>query len=284
MNGFLLIDKPVDWTSRDVCNKIQHILNVKKVGHIGTLDPFATGLLVVTVGNGTKAGTFLEDLDKEYIAELKLGAKTNTGDKCGEIIKNMEIPSISKIDINNVLHYFIGEIEQIPPMTSAIHVNGQKLYKLAHEGIEIERQPRKVLISSINLLNFSNDTILFSTKVSKGTYIRTLGEDIAERLSTVGYLENLRRTKVGSFNVNDAIRIDEVSETKLIPIYDILSIVLPTFIADEKLEKTIRNGASISQNLIPLNSNRIFIANKNHNELAIYERKGSVYTCLRGLW
>ncbi|MCR5309520.1 MAG: tRNA pseudouridine(55) synthase TruB, partial [Bacilli bacterium] len=230
MNGFFLIDKDSDWTSRDVCNKIQHLLHVKKVGHTGTLDPFATGLLMVSIGNGTKAGTFLEDFDKEYEATLVLGKKTSTGDIKGEEITQKDIPEITKEDIEKVFDSFIGIQKQTPPMTSAVHYQGRKLYELAHQGIEVEREQRVVEIKSIKLLDFNQKTtIKFKAKVSKGTYIRVLGEDIAERLGTVGYLSELRRISVGPYSVENAIKLEEVSSVKPFSIFEILSKHLPVY-------------------------------------------------------
>ena len=152
MNGFFYIDKQSDWTSRDVCNKVQKIFNLPKVGHIGTLDPFATGLLIVCVGSGTKASTFFNDDEKEYIATLSLGAKTSSGDLTGEVVEEKSVEPFSEDDIHNAFKALTGEITQVIPMTSAVHVNGVKLYQYLHQGIEVERPTRKVMVKNIYLL------------------------------------------------------------------------------------------------------------------------------------
>ena len=284
MNGFSLIDKDVDWTSRDVCNKIQHLLHIKKVGHTGTLDPFATGLLLVSVGNGTKAGTFLEDFDKEYVATLKLGIKTSTGDLTGEIVETKQVPDFTKGEIQSAFLSLTGEIEQIPPMTSAIHFQGQKLYKLAHEGIVVERTPRKVNIKKIELIDIKGDIITFKCLVSKGTYIRVLGEDIADKLGTVGHLTSLRRTATGPYKVEDAIKLDEVMTKPCQSIYSILSKHMPFFIIGDESIKRVSDGASLKVSGISENYDKILVANKDYIALAVYKRlKDDIFVCVRGL-
>lgn len=284
MNGFYLIDKESNWTSRDVCNKIQHLLHVKKVGHTGTLDPFATGLLLVTIGNGTKAGTFLEDFDKEYVASLKLGILTSTGDFTGEVVETKEIPNFSKEDVLKALSELTGEIDQIPPMTSAIHYQGQKLYKLAHEGITVEREPRKVNIKKLDLIEINDDVITFKCLVSKGTYIRVLGEDIASKLGTVGHLTSLRRNATGPYRVEDAIKLTEVTEQSCMSIYDIISKHLPVYVVPDELLKRVSDGASIKISEIDASYDKILIANKDNTALAVYKRyENDIFTCARGL-
>lgn len=285
-NGFLFIDKSVDWTSRDVCNKISHIFNTKKVGHTGTLDPFATGLLIVALGSASKAIPYLEDLNKTYVAELTLGKKTNTGDLTGEVILEKEVPNLTKEEIKETLSSFLGEQEQIPPMTSAIHVNGKKLYELAHKGIEVERKARKVNIFDISLLSYEDNKIIFSCTVSKGTYIRTLGEDIAEKLNTVGYLTALRRSKIDKYNLEKSKTIDNVNDSDLIPIQDVLSTYMKVVPVDENIIPKIKNGMPIKKEFIGFNLIKdIIFIDKNTNEaLAIYQLDDGVYKCLRGLW
>lgn len=285
MNGFLLIDKDSDWTSRDVCNKIQHILHSKKVGHTGTLDPFATGLLMVSIGNGTKAGTFLEDFDKEYEATLVLGKKTSTGDLKGEELFVKEVPSISKEKVLEVLASLIGEQDQIPPMTSAIHYNGVKLYELAHEGIEVEREARHIEVKSLDLIEYFGNTIKFRCKVSKGTYIRVLGETIAEKLGTVGYLSSLRRIAVGPYRVEDAIKLENVFGSTPFTIAEILSKHLPTYVIPNEFKKRVTDGASIKVENIDSIYDKILIVDENNDALAVYKRyENDIFTCIRGLW
>ena len=285
-DGFLFIDKQVDWTSRDICNKASHILDIKKVGHSGTLDPFATGLLILAFGNASKAIPYLEELDKTYIAELSLGKKTSTADLTGEAIKEASYEGITKEKVKEVLNSFVGKQTQIPPMTSAIHVNGQKLYELAHKGIEVERKPRDIEVFEISLISFEEGKIIFSAKVSKGTYLRTLGEDIAERLGTVGHLTALRRVKIHNYSITQAKTIDQINENSLVSIETILKEVMDeVFVDDTKLVK-IKNGVSFNKNeLPPVKTNNILIADaKTREALAIYGLQGDKFVCLRGLW
>ena len=216
IDGFLFINKEQGLTSRKVCNQISFKFGEKKVGHIGTLDPFATGLLIVTLGKGNKAGSFLEKSKKTYVAELKLGIKTSTGDCTGDVISSNAVPELNEDSIKEVLETFLGKIKQIPPMTSAIHVNGTKLYKLAHKGIEIERKPRNIEIFNISLLRYENGILDFSCTVSKGTYVRTLGEDIAKALGTLGHLISLRRISIGKWLLHYAKKVDEINEDDIL--------------------------------------------------------------------
>ena len=283
MNGFLLIDKPSGWTSRDVCNKIQKILDQDKVGHTGTLDPFATGLLIVTIGKATKAGIYLEDDDKEYIASLVLGKKTLTGDLTSEVIEEKEAPEITVEDIKKVFLSFLGEQEQIPPMTSAIHYQGMKLYELAHQGIEVERKARKINIKSLELIDFKDNIMTFSCLVSKGTYIRVLGENIAEKLHTVGYLSSLKRTKIGRFDIQNSVPLLDVKEEDVMNMVDVLSMYLKAIEVDELLEKKIKDGNKLRFREYQ-QYDKILLIHKD-TALAIYEKeKDDLYRCLRGLW
>ena len=285
-DGFLFIDKQVDWTSRDICNKASHLLNIKKVGHSGTLDPFATGLLILAFGNASKAIPYLEELDKTYIAELTLGKKTSTADLTGEVIKEASFEGLTKEKVKETLESFIGKQTQIPPMTSAIHVNGQKLYELAHKGIEVERKARDIEVFDISLISFEGDKIIFSAKVSKGTYVRTLGEDIAERLGTVGHLTALRRVKIHNYSINDAKTIDQINENSLISIEEILKQVMDEVFVDETKTAKIKNGVSFNKNeLPPMKTGNVLLCDaKTRNALAIYHLDGEKYVCLRGLW
>ena len=283
-SGFLLIDKPKDWTSRDVCNKIQSILKNKKVGHCGTLDPFATGLLIVAVGNATKALAFLEDFTKEYVAVLSLGKKTDSGDLTGNIIEEKDVPSFDNKKLSEVSANLIGKSMQIPPMTSAIKINGTKLYELAHKGIEVERKPREIEIFSMSMIQSNVNEIILKTNVSKGTYIRTLGETIAEKLGTVGYLTDLRRTKINSLKVEDAISIQNVDESKLISTCSVLSKFIDTIIVSDELVGKIKNGVAIDANVLQSSSNQVLLIDSANNALAVYNKKKDKYFSERGLW
>ena len=208
----LNINKPIGWTSFDVVKKIRFITKEKKVGHGGTLDPFADGVLIVATGRDTKQLTEITGTDKSYIATIRLGEITNTLDTEGIVTEKKEIPSFNDDKILKVLNTFLGETKQIPPMFSAKKIKGKKLYELARKNIEVERMPVLINIKKISLLSFNAKKITFSVTSSKGTYIRVLGKDIAEKLGTLGYLTSLKRTKVGSFSVADSTSIEEFEE------------------------------------------------------------------------
>lgn len=196
MNGILVIDKPAGYTSHDIVSKIRKELNIKKVGHTGTLDPLATGVLPILLGNGTKLSKYLINHDKEYIATIKLGEKTDTGDIEGEIIEQKEVKKNSENELIKILETCKGKQEQIPPMYSAIKINGKKLYEYARNGEKVEVPPRKIEIYDIKLLEYNEINLKFKVSCSKGTYIRSLCEEIAEKLGTVGTMSALQRTKV----------------------------------------------------------------------------------------
>ena len=203
------IYKPVGWTSFNVVKKIRGITKEKKVGHAGTLDPFAEGVLIIGTGKDTKELTAISADQKSYIATLKLGEETNTLDIEGEIVTKSNVPKLSNDIISNLLNKFLGKQKQIPPMFSAKKVGGKKLYELARKNIEIEREPKDIEIKEIELVNISEDEITFKSTCSKGTYIRVLGSDIAKALGTVGHLSKLVRTSVGEYVVEEAIQIEE---------------------------------------------------------------------------
>ena len=208
----LNINKPIGWTSFDVVKKIRFITKEKKVGHGGTLDPFAEGVLVIATGKDTKQLTEITGTDKSYIATIKLGQITNTLDTEGIIIEKKEIPYLNDDKIVKVLNTFLGATWQIPPMFSAKKIGGKRLYELARKNIEVKRESVLVDIKQIALLDYSTEKISFSVTSSKGTYIRVLGKDIAEKLGTVGYLKSLKRIKVGSFTITDSKSLNEFEE------------------------------------------------------------------------
>lgn len=221
MDGIILINKEKEWTSHDVVAKVKKLLNVK-VGHTGTLDPNATGVLPLLLGNATKISKYLINHDKEYIAELKLGVKTDTADGEGKILEEKPVDLEKKFikdeklkeNLQKVLDTFIGKSLQKPPMYSAIKVNGKKLYEYARENKEINIKPREIEIYDIKLLkiDLNENVITFKVKCSKGTYIRTLCESIAEKLDTCGYMKELQRTQVGEFKIEDSITISRLEE------------------------------------------------------------------------
>ena len=207
------INKPTGWTSFDVVKKVRGIIKEKKVGHAGTLDPFADGVLVLGTGPDTKKLTDITMASKTYRAELTLGKSTDTQDRDGKISKEVVVPGLTMETINVVLASFDGIQEQIPPMYSAKHVNGQRLYKLARRNKTVERAPVKITIHQISLLDYNEPVITFEVTCSKGTYVRVLGSDIAAKLGTVGYLTGLTRTSVGSYHIADATTIEELSNS-----------------------------------------------------------------------
>ncbi|SVA09893.1 uncharacterized protein METZ01_LOCUS62747, partial [marine metagenome] len=202
------INKPVDWSSFDVVKKIKNITKHKKVGHGGTLDPFASGVLIIGTEKDTKSLSSITNSDKTYEAEIELGKVTNTLDTEGEVVREMPIPMMESKNIESTLHSFMGKQKQMPPMFSAKKHNGIRLYKLARMGKEIDREDIDIFISDIRLIDFNRNSIKFSVECSKGTYVRVLGKDIAERLGTVGYLTELTRTKVGDHLIDDSLSIE----------------------------------------------------------------------------
>lgn len=213
LDGIIILNKQKGCTSHDVVAKTKRLLK-EKVGHTGTLDPNATGVLPLLVGQGTKLSAYLIEHDKEYTATLKLGEKRDTADSEGAIIEERQIDysSLQKENVEKVLQSFIGKQEQIPPMYSAIKMNGKKLYEYARKNEKIELEPRHIEIYKIDLIDIIKDTIIFKVQCSKGTYIRSLCEDIAKRLNTVGYMQELERSRVGKFDIKNSITIEELEQ------------------------------------------------------------------------
>ena len=209
----LNIYKPIGPTSFSIVKSIKKITEEKKVGHGGTLDPFADGVLIIATGKDTKSLSSVANEKKTYIATLKLGAKTDTLDHEGKITENCKIPKINREKINAVFNTFLGWTKQIPPMYSAKRINGQRLYKLARKNIEIKRDPIRVNIENLSLIYFDRSMIRFKVACSKGTYIRVLGSDIAERLGTLGHLSSLTRTRIGKFCIGDSLKIEKFRST-----------------------------------------------------------------------
>ncbi len=209
-DGILLINKPTEWTSHDVVAKIRNHFKFSKVGHGGTLDPLATGLLVLLIGKGTKLSDRIMTGDKTYEGVIRLGVTTNSQDADGEILAEKDASHITRENIEDALQNYLGDIEQIPPMVSAIKKDGVALYKLARKGIEIEREPRKIHVFSFEILEFTNPTVRFRVKSTKGTYVRTLAHDLGNDLGVGGSLDALCRTESGPLNLNNAYSMDEI--------------------------------------------------------------------------
>lgn len=254
MDGIIIINKPKNCTSHDIVRRAKKILN-KKVGHTGTLDPNATGVLPLLIGKGTELSKYLINHDKTYEAVLKLGEKTDTADSEGEVVeaKGVQPSNLEKENVKKVLKALIGKQEQIPPMYSAIKVNGKKLYEYARKGEKIEIEPRKIEIYNLELINVDveKQEITYRVKCSKGTYIRTLCEQIAENLGTVGYMKELKRTQVGEFKIENAISIDElenIDEHKIITIEKYFDRYSKINLNENKL-KLFLNGVQLTYNL-----------------------------------
>lgn len=244
MDGIIIINKKGNMTSRDVVNIVSKRLNTKKIGHTGTLDPLAKGVLVLAVNKALKIVDNITNLDKEYIAEVTLGIKTDTLDITGNILKTEEIKSIDIKLLENVLNSFVGEYKMTVPIYSAIKVNGKKLYEYARENKKVELPVKNVFIHNVQLLDVSGNKFKFKCKVSKGTYIRSLINDICTKLNTIGVMSDLIRTKQGEFDIKDAYEIDDINEsTKLICIEDVIDI--PKVKIDDYLYNRVKNGSKL---------------------------------------
>lgn len=264
MNGIIIIDKPEGWTSHDVVGKLRGIFKEKRIGHGGTLDPMATGVLPVFVGRATRAVPFCENAVKEYTAHLRLGVVTDTQDTTGNILYE-KAHDITMDDVANILKDFTGEQSQIPPMYSAVKVKGKKLYELARKGIEIERKPRVITIHELELMGESDGDYVLRVVCSKGTYIRTLCNDIGEALGCGGCMSYLRRTGAGSYSEEDSVTIAEVQEAaerecadKLLRPVDSLFARYPRVNIFGKNIAICRNGGAFNVTDIPDGRYRVY--------------------------
>ena len=252
MNGIVIVDKPQDWTSQDVTAKLRRVFNTRRIGHGGTLDPLATGVLPIFVGRATRAVEFFEHADKVYEATLPLGKTTDTEDITGTGLEEKPV-AVSEADFLAVLEQFRGEIQQIPPMYSAIKVGGQKLYDLARQGKEVERKSRTITIFALDLLEFAGNTAKLRVHCSKGTYIRTLCKDIGAALGCGGCMAALRRTGAGNYPIEQAVKLETLLESEnpaqyLLPV-DSLFAMHPAITLTEKQALRCRNGNSFSIDL-----------------------------------
>ncbi len=244
MNGIINIDKPKGFTSHDVVAKLRGILKTKKIGHTGTLDPDAVGVLPVCVGHATKVADMLTASEKEYIAEVTLGSKTDTQDASGTVLATADV-AVNEADIRRIAQSFLGDSMQIPPMFSAIKQDGKKLYELARQGLEVERKPRPITIHEIEILDLDLTQRKFSMRVlcSKGTYIRTLCQDIGERLGCFAHMSALKRTKSGRFEEKDSLTLEEVEKRAkaedfsfLVPVDQVFEELPPLYLSQRKAE------------------------------------------------
>ncbi len=256
MNGTINIFKPIGMTSHDVVSILRKKFKIKKIGHGGTLDPNVSGVLIICVSKGTRISEYLLDLDKEYIGELTLGIETDTQDKDGKIL-NYSNKIVNERDIYEAFENYTGWIDQIPPMYSALKHKGKKLYDLAREGKIITREPRRIHIQELEILNITNNQkVLFRVKCSKGTYIRTLCDDIGKSLGTYGYMSYLIRTEVGDFTITDSYSLDYI---KKVDIENLNSVIRPidkslnfmnSILVEDKYFNSIVNGV-----IVPINKN-----------------------------
>ena len=252
MNGIVIVDKPQGWTSQDVTARLRRVFQTRRIGHGGTLDPMATGVLPVFVGRGTRGVEFFEHAEKAYETVLQLGITTDTEDISGEVLEKRDV-HISETEFTEILSQFRGKIMQVPPMYSALKINGQKLCDLARKGKTVERQPREIEIFELTMLEFNGDTARLRVKCSKGTYIRTLCKDIGEALGCGGCMAQLRRVQAGEYTIEEAVPLQtlldaENPEEFLRPV-DSMFRNFPSVTLSDKQEKRCRNGNSFSMQL-----------------------------------
>ena len=249
MNGVIIIDKPQGKTSHDIVGIMRKKFGTRRVGHTGTLDPMATGVLPICIGNATRASDMLRESDKKYRAQLLLGKRTDTLDIEGDVLEERAV-NVTEQEIRDVIDTFIGEIDQIPPMYSAIKKGGKKLYELARQGIEIERKPRRINIYSIDIIDINIPYITVDVHCSKGTYIRSLCDDIGTRLGTGAVMTELRRTYTAGFSIDDAYTIEQLDAiedlSKALNPTDSLFEDLPKIHLNEKQERSIVNGVRMT--------------------------------------
>ena len=276
-DGILLIDKPKGITSRDVVNMLCKQLNTKRIGHTGTLDPMATGLMVICVNKATKLVEFLTNHDKSYIAKVKLGLKTDTYDITGNIVEENHNYQITKEEIENVLKSFVGEYLQEVPIYSSIKVNGKRLYEYARKGEKVILPKHLVEIKDIKLLEYNKDSFTFSVFVSKGTYIRSLVNDISNRTGICMTLEELRRITVDNFKIIEAKKVEDISYDDIIDIKKIIN--FPIIQVHDELEKKIRNGVKIKNTY---NHDKVLFVDELGNNLAIYQEENGYLKSYKG--
>lgn len=274
MNGFILINKPRGITSYDVCHQVKKICNTKKVGHSGTLDPNADGLMIVAINKATKALQFTPS-DKTYVATVELGYLTDTLDIEGETILTKDITKFTKEQLEAAISSFKGNITQIPPIYSAIKVNGKKLYEYARNGEEVEIKPRSATIHSIELIDFNDKEFTFKAHVSSGTYIRTLAKDICEKINNVGTTNKLSRTKIGELDLKDSCVLPDV---KVIDIEKVINLKHYQY----KNPQDILHGKKIK--IDDVTDQQLLIVDENGKALAVYKQDGDIYRSVRGLF
>ena len=284
-NGILIIDKPAGWTSMDVCAKIRGILHEKRVGHGGTLDPMATGVLPVFVGQATRAVEFAENSRKEYVAGLRLGQVTDTQDVSGETLETRPVTA-ARTEVEAAMARFLGHIQQVPPMYSAVKINGQKLYDLARKGKEVERKPRSITIYELELLEQVGETdYTFRCVCSKGTYIRTLCHDIGQLLGCGGTLYSLRRTMAAGYRLDRAVTLEDVQErgeSLLLPTETLFARHPAYTVPSAGKEARVRNGGAITDHALPDGTYRVY--GRNGDFLCLSQAKSGTLTSIKNFF
>lgn len=284
-NGILIIDKPAGWTSMDVCAKLRGILGERRIGHGGTLDPMATGVLPVFVGQATRAVEFAENGRKEYVAGLRLGLATNTQDTSGETLETHPV-TVTRKDVETALSAFTGEIQQIPPMYSAVKIGGKKLYELARKGQEVERKPRRVTIYDLALLDQESETdFRLRCLCSKGTYIRTLCHDLGRQLGCGGTMYALRRTMAAGFTLDQAVSLEEVQdrgEALLMPTDTLFAAFPALTLPTAPAEKRVRCGNPISLPGTPAGTYRVY--GQDGQFLCLSRAEGGTLTAIKNFF
>jgi len=272
MKGVILLNKTKNKTSRDMVNELNHIFNMKKIGHTGTLDPLATGVLVMCIGKYTKLVDKLSSLEKEYIAEIKVGVKTDTLDITGEVLEKRKC-NIEYEEVKNVINSLKGKILQKVPAYSAKKINGKKLYEYARNNEEVKLPQNEIEIYDINLISIKDDIITFKATVSKGTYIRSLIEEICNRLGIIGTMNNLIRTKQGKFTLEDSYLIEDIKDGKykLLTVKELLD--YPIYKLSTEEYQKVKNGNKI---FLDINDNNV-ILEYNDIEVAIYVKEDELY-------
>lgn len=280
MNGILVVDKPEGITSAEVVRRAKSRTRVK-VGHLGTLDPFATGVLPLCLGEATKIAQFVSAADKDYVGTIRLGTATNTGDRTGEVVRSAGVPPLSESDLSAVERRFTGEYRQTPPMFSALKRDGVPLYRLARKGVEVDREERVVQIRSLRLRAEGTDRLRFEVTSSKGTYIRVLAEDIGVALGTVAHLESLRRTRFGIFRLAEAVDLDAWAPERggLVSIPDALA-GLPSVVLDSAQAEAVRKGQARTLESVTraLPGNVAVLLDASRNVVAVVVREAGRWT------
>ena len=284
MNGIVIVDKPAGWTSQDVVSKLRGALHTKRIGHGGTLDPMATGVLPVFVGRATRGVEFFEHAEKTYVATLRLGLHTDTEDISGTVLEEKEV-HISEAEFLGILPQFRGKIQQIPPMYSALKVGGQKLCDLARKGREVERQPREIEIFRLECLEFSGNEAHLLVHCSKGTYIRTLCKDIGQALGCGGCMAALRRVTAGEYTIEEAVPLDVLVAAEDPEQYlrnvDTMFRSYPAITLTEKQELRCRNGNSFS---ITLADGTYRAYGRNGEFLMLAKVENGIMTTIKSFW